>query len=308
MKSLVTGGAGFIGSHLVDKLLEQGNEVLVIDNLSTGKKEHLNPKAIFFEQDLRDFNKIKSIFEGVDFVFHLAALPRVATSIEKPLLTNEINITGTLNVLQAANEAKVKKVIYASSTSVYGNQKTLPIREDAFPSPLSPYGLQKYVGELYCKIYSDIYKLATVCLRYFNVFGPRQNAEDEYAGVTAKFLKLKKQGKPLTIVGDGEQKRDFTSVFDVVRATVLAAEKEVPGGEAINIASGKNYSINQLADIIGGEKEYIPERPGEIRNSLADISKAKELLGWQPEYDLEKGLKEMMKETDDKKEETRKSQ
>lgn len=295
VKVIVTGGAGFIGSHLVNKLIERGDEVLVIDNLSTGKKQNLSEKARFFELDIRDFAKIKPVFEQVEIVFHLAALPRVTTSIAKPQESNEINITGTLNVLEAARQAGVGRFVYSSSTSVYGNQETLPIREDIMAQPMSPYGVQKLVGELYCQVYSRLYGLPTVCLRYFNVFGPRQDAESEYSGVIAKFLKLKQEGKPLTVVGDGEQRRDFTSVFDVVRATILASQSAKVGrGESINIASGKNYSINQLADIIGGEKKYIPERPGEIRNSLADISKAKKLLAWQPEYDLAKGLQEML--------------
>lgn len=290
--SLVTGGAGFIGSHLVDRLLKEDQEVIVIDNLSTGKKENLSPKANLFNRDIRDLKEIRPLFEKVDFVFHLAALPRVAISIERPIETNDINIKGTLNVLVAAKTAKVKKLVYASSTSVYGNQK-IPLKETMAPQPLSPYGIQKYVGELYSQVFSQIFGLNTVSLRYFNVFGPRQDQNSPYSGVVAKFLKQKRRNEPLTIIGSGEQKRDFTYVFDVIEATILAAKKNVPSASVINIASGKNYSVNQLAEIIGGKIVRLQKRPGEIKNSLADISKAKKLLGWSPKYNLEKGLKEM---------------
>ncbi|MFQ6082607.1 MAG: SDR family oxidoreductase [Candidatus Aminicenantia bacterium] len=293
---LVTGGAGFIGSHLVDALIEKGDLVLVIDNLSTGKKEYINPKAKFFEVDLGDFKKIRPVFEGVDFVFHLAAVPRLVPSIQDPISAHQNNLTSTLNVLVASKEAKVKKLIYASSTSVYGNQKNLPLREETRPNPLNPYALQKYAGELYCKIFAELYGFSTVSLRYFNVFGPRQSSEGDYACVIGIFLRQKKEGKPLTIVGDGNQRRDFSYVKDVVRATILAAEKNVGGGEVINVAAGNNYSVNELAEIIGGPKINIPLRPGEIRESLADISKAKKLLGWEPKYNLETGLKEIMKD------------
>ncbi len=294
-KILVTGGAGFIGSHLVDALLQKGHKVLVIDNISTGKRENLNEKAEFHELDLADLEKIKPLFKGVDFVFHLAAVPKIMVSIENPVSAHQNNLTNTLNILIAAKEARAKKVIYASSTSVYGDQATLPVREDVKPNPLNPYGVQKYTGELYCKVFSEIFNLPTVCLRYFNVFGPRQSFEGDYACVAGIFLRQKANKKPLTIVGDGTARRDFTYVKDVVRATILAAESNVGGGEVINIASGNNYSVNELAGIIGGATVNTPPRPGEIKESLGDIQKAKELLGWEPEYDMEKGLKEMMK-------------
>jgi UDP-glucose 4-epimerase len=294
-KCLVTGGAGFIGSHLVDALIARGEEVLVIDNLSTGKKEYLNPEAKFFEVDLRDFNKIRPLFEDVDFVFHQAALPRVPFSIANPRETNEINIGGTINALLAAKEAKVKKFIYASSSSVYGNQKKLPLGEDLPCLPLSPYGLQKYVGELYCRVFSEIYGLATVCLRYFNVYGPRQPESGAYTPVIGIFLTQKRQGKPLTITEDGEQTRDFTHVFDVVEANLLAQKSDKVGrGEVINIGAGKNYTINKIARLIGGKVTYIPPRPGDVRHTLADISRAKQLLGWQPKIKLEEGIKKLL--------------
>jgi len=294
-KALVTGGAGFIGSHLVDALIDKGYEVSIIDNLSSGKREYINPKANFFELDIRDFDKIRPIFEGMDFVFHLAAIPRIPLSIEKPLETNDTNITGTLNVLVASKEAGVKRVIYTSSSSVYGEQSELPMKEDMFPRPLNPYALQKYVGELYCRIFSEIYKLPTVSLRYFNVYGPRQPREGTYAPVIGIFLRQKAQGLPLTVTGDGEQTRDFTEVSDVVRANILAMESEKVGnGEVINIGAGENHSINEIAKMVGGGIKYIPLPPGEMRDTLADISKAKELLGWEPRVKLEEGIKKLM--------------
>jgi len=294
-KIIVTGGAGFIGSHLVDALIKKGHDVLVLDNLSTGKKENINPQAEFFEVDLRDFNKIRPLFDDVDFVFHEAALPRIPLSIEKPKETNDINIGGTINVLVAAKEAGVKKFIYASSSSALGGNAKLPMRENDVCQPLNPYALQKYVGELYCKIFSDIYKLPTVSLRYFNVYGPRQPREGSYVPVIGIFLTQKKQGKPLTITGDGEQTRDFTEISDVVRANILAMESNKVGrGEVINIGAGKNYSINEIAKMIGGEITSIPLPPGEMRDTLADISRAKELLGWEPRVSLEEGIKKLL--------------
>jgi UDP-glucose 4-epimerase len=294
-KCLVTGGAGFIGSHLADALVERGDEVIIIDNLSGGVKENLNPKAEFHQLDLRDLEKIKPFFEGVDFVFHLAARPRIPLSIQDPIASHEDNLNATLNVLVAARDAKVKKVIYSSSSSVYGNQEVLPVTENLPAQPLNPYGLQKYVGELYGKIFSDLFGLPTVSLRYFNVFGHRAPQEGAYATVVGIFLRQRKEGKPLTIVGDGEQSRDFTYVKDVVNSNISAAQSNVRKGEAINIGAGTPYTINKLAEIIGGEKEYIPPRPGEIKHSFADASLAKKLLGWQPEYNLETGLQDMLK-------------
>lgn len=293
-KALVTGGAGFIGSNLVDALIEKGHRVIVIDNFSTGKEQNLNPKAEFHKLDLNNIEDIKPLFKGVDFVFHLAAVPRIMISIQNPVSSHENNLSNTVKVLTAAKEAKVKKVVYASSTSIYGNQSVSPITEDMKASPLNPYGVQKYGGELYCRAFSEVYDLPTVCLRYFNVFGPKQSFEGDYACVAGIFLRQKKAGKPLTITGDGEQRRDFTYVKDVVRATILAAESKVNNGDAINIASGDNYSVNELADMIGGERKYVPARPGEIKESLGNISKAKELLSWKPEYNLESGLKDML--------------
>jgi len=296
-KIIVTGGAGFIGSHLVDKLIEDGNEVLVIDNLSTGKKDNVNEKAKFFEFDLSDYEKIKPIFNGVDSVFHVAAIPRIPLSIEKPLESNDANINGTLNVLVASKEAKVKRVVYSASSSAYGLQKELPLREEMRPGPLNPYALQKYVGELYCKIFPQIYKLPTVSLRYFNVYGSRQPKEGTYAPVIGIFLRQKKASLPLTVTGDGEQTRDFTHVSDVVKANILAmGSNKVGQGEVINIGAGKNHTINEIAKMVGGDIKYIPLPPGEMRDTLADISLARELLGWEPEVKLEQGINKLLKQ------------
>ncbi len=293
-KAVVTGGAGFIGSNLVDELVGKGFEVHVIDNLSGGKKENVNPKAIFHQTDIRDLVAIKPLFIGADYVFHFAALPRVQFSIEHPDETHGVNITGTLNVLIAAKDAGVKRVVYSASSSAYGDQPVMPLKEDMPAHPKSPYGLHKYVGELYCKLWSEVYGLETVCLRYFNVYGPRQNPDGAYALVIGKFLKQHAEGKAMTITGDGEQTRDFTSVHDVVRANLLASEsKNVGKGETVNIGAGRNFSINKIAKLIGGKVEYLPARL-EPKDTLADNSLAKKLLGWTPEVSLEDGIKELL--------------
>jgi nucleoside-diphosphate-sugar epimerase len=292
-KAIVTGGAGFIGSNLVDALIEKGYEVHVIDNLAGGNKKNVNPKAIFHEKDIRKIEDIKPIFKGVDYVFHCAALPRVQYSIEQPIETHSANVDGTLNVLVAAKEGGVKKVIYSASSSAYGDQPTMPLKEGMKENPKSPYGLHKFIGELYARVWSEVYNLPTVSLRYFNVYGPRQSSEGAYALVIAKFLKQKSEGKTLTITGDGEQTRDFTHVRDVVRANILAAESSKVGkGEFMNIGAGKNYSVNKIAEIIGGPVEHIPARL-EPKNTLADNSLAKQLIGWEPKEDLAKAIEEL---------------
>lgn len=296
VRCLVTGGAGFIGSNLVDELIRLGCEVIVIDNLSTGKRENLNPQVKFFELDIRDLNKIKPLFNGIDFVFHLAAFPRVQPSIEDPVTANDINLNGTLNVLIAARDAKVKKVIYSASCSAYGMQSQMPLKENMPAHPLSPYGLQKYIGEQYCRLFSDIYGLPTVSLRYFNIYGPRQALEGAYALVMGIFVQQRLAGKPMTIVGDGEQRRDFTYVGDAVRANLLAAKSQKVGkGEVINIGRGKNYSVNELARLIGGSTINIPPRI-EPREALADNTLARELLGWEPRVNLPEWLEGYKKE------------
>lgn len=292
-KAVVTGGAGFIGSHLGDLLVEKGYEVHVIDDMSAGKKERLNKAVILHVKDIRNLEEIKPIFTDADYVFHLAALPRVQFSIEHPVETNDVNVGGTLNVFLAAKEAGVKKVVYSASSSAYGDQLVMPLKEDMKAAPKSPYGLQKYIGELYAKVFNEVYGLPTVCLRYFNVYGPRFDAEGAYALVIGKFLKQKKEGVAMTITGTGEQTRDFTHVRDVVRANLLAAESDVSGGEVINIGAGKNQSINTIAELIGGATEHIPARL-EPKDTLADNSKAKKLLGWVPEVSIEQGIKELL--------------
>jgi UDP-glucose 4-epimerase len=293
IKAIVTGGAGFIGSNLVDALVEKGYEVHVIDNLSAGTKEYVNPKAELHIVDITDLEAIKPLFVGIDYVFHLAAMPRVQYSIEHPLETDTVNVRGTLNVLVAATEAKVKKLVYSASSSAYGDQPILPLKEDMMPMPKSPYAVQKYIGEVYCSTWSGVYGIPTVCLRYFNVYGPRHSYEGAYALVIAKFMHLRKEGKPLTITGDGSQTRDFTHVRDVARANILAAESSIVGmGEVLNIGAGKNYSVNDISHLIGGEIQYIDARL-EPKNTLADHSKAEKLIRWTPQITLEEGIAEL---------------
>lgn len=294
-KAVVTGGAGFIGSHMVDALLKKGYEVHIIDNLSGGKKENINPKAVFHLADIRNVEEIKPIIADADYVFHMAALPRVQYSIDHPAETNEANVTGTVNVLIAAKEGGVKKVVYSASSSAYGDQPVMPLVETMPANPKSPYGLHKYISELYCRVWSMVYELPTASLRYFNVYGPRLDAEGSYPLVIGKFLKQRKDGKPLTITGDGKQTRDFTHVYDVVEANILAAESEKTGkGEVFNIGAGNNASINRVAELIGGPVEYIPARL-EPHDTLADNSKAREVLGWVPKIMLEEGIADLKK-------------
>jgi UDP-glucose 4-epimerase len=290
-KYLVTGGAGFIGSNLVDKLIEKGHEVAVIDNLSTGKKENINSSAKFYQFDICDSGELYKYFEGVDFVFHLAAIPSVPISIKEPVSTSKINILGTINVLKAASDAKVKRVIFASSSAVYGEQKDFPIKESATLNFKSPYALHKLVGEQYARLFTDIYKLPVICLRYFNVYGPRIDVDSDYSLVLGKFLKLHAQNMPLTVFGDGNQTRSFCYIDDVVEANIKASESDkLVGGEIINIGHEKSFSINGLAELIGGKIQYLPERLGDILHTQADISLAKELLGWEPKFNLKDGV------------------
>jgi UDP-glucose 4-epimerase len=292
-KMVVVGGAGFIGSNVTEALVARGDEVHVIDNLVGGKREHVDSGAVLHEVDICDFEDIKPILEGADTVFHLAALPRVQFSIEHPLETNEVNVGGMLKVLTAAKDGGVRRVVYSASSSVYGDQEIMPLKETMPANPLSPYGLQKYIGEEYCALFSVVYGLETVSLRYFNVYGKNQDPDGAYALVIGKFLQQKSEGKPLTITGDGEQSRDFTAVRDVVRANILASESPHVGrGEAINIGAGRNCTINRLAEIIGGPVEFVEARL-EPKHTRADIVKAKELLGWEPEVLLEDGIAEL---------------
>ena len=291
-KIIVTGGAGFIGSHLVDKLIEEDHEVIVIDNLSAGKKENINSKAVFYKKDICDFEEIKPLFNEVDYVFHLAAIPRIPFSIKNPIKTSKVNILGTINVFKAASENKIKRVVFASSSSVYGNQEKSPFKEDMIPSPISPYSLQKFVGEKFAELFTNLYDLPVICLRYFNVYGPRIDFNSDYALVIGKFLRQKEEKKPLTIYGNGEQTRGFCYVEDVVGANVKAMESnKLKGGEVINISSGKTQSINYLAKLIGGSVNYLPARKGDVLHTKADISLSCDILNWKPEISFQEGLK-----------------
>ncbi|MFA6999683.1 MAG: NAD-dependent epimerase/dehydratase family protein [Candidatus Paceibacterota bacterium] len=293
VKVIVTGGAGFIGSHIVDMLVLEGYEVHIVDDMSAGKEENINPGAIFHKVDIRDKEGLIPIFKDAKYVFHEAAVPQVEYSIQNPVETNDINVNGLLNVLEVSRVNKVKRVIFASSCAIYGNQEKLPITEDMHPSPLSPYALHKYIGEGYMKLYSEIYGVETVCLRYFNVYGPRQSVDGSYPLVIAKFLDLKKNGKSLMIVGTGENTRDYVNVRDIVRANIFAMESgNVGKGEIINIGTGYQASVNKIAEIIGGEVEHSLPRL-EPKSLQADIKKAKELLNWEPSITLEEGIKEL---------------
>lgn len=291
-KVLVTGGAGFIGSHLVDKLIQKGYQVTVIDNLSAGKKEYLNPKAKFYKLNICNYKKIKPLFKNIDFVFHLAAIPRVPFSVKDPVTTSQTNILGTVNVFKASCDHNVKRVISASSSSVYGDQKKLPLKESMPPKPISPYALQKLVGEQFAKLFGELYKTQIICLRYFNVYGPRIDPSSEYSLVLGKFLKQKRDKTPLTIFGNGKQTRAFCFIDDVVDANIRAAEsKKIKGHEIINVGSKKSYSINYLAELIGGEKKYLPIRKGDLLHTKADITRAKRLLNWAPKMSFKQGVK-----------------
>src|SRR3989344_302259 len=294
-KIIVTGGAGFIGSNFTDALIENGYEVHVVDNLANGKRENVHPKAVFHEVDIGYLEDLKRVFLGASMVVHLAALPRVQYSIEHTVETNNTNVVGTLNVLIAAKECGVKRVVYAASSSAYGDQETMPLTEDLPAQPKSPYGLQKYIGELYAKMWHEIYGLETVSLRFFNVYGPRQNSEGAYALVIGKFLKQKSEGGPLTITGDGDQTRDFTHVRDIIKGILLAMKSEKVGnGETINLGAGRNVSVNDIAKLIGGTVEHVNPRL-EPKHTLADNKLAKELLGWVPSIQVEEGIAEFLK-------------
>ncbi len=302
MKVVVTGGAGFIGSHLVDALIERGDEVHVIDNYVSGRyEERINQKATYHELDIRRTEDLVPIMQGAEIVFHVAAMPRVPYSIEHPVETTDNNITGTASVFTAAARAKVRRVVYSSSGSAYGMQETMPLSETMAANPVNPYGLQKYVGELFAKVWVDTYGIETVSLRYFNVYGPRLDPSGPYALAVGAFLLAKKEGRPLTILGDGTITRDYTHVSDVVRANLLAAESSKVGkGEAINIGAGRSVTIQFLAELINGGREGIQYGPPRIEahDSKADNQKAKELLGWEPKVALEEGIAELKKQFD----------
>lgn len=297
-KYLVTGGAGFIGTNLIKQLLAKGDEVVVIDNYNGGKlPDRIQPGVNYVEGDIRNMEDLNKVMVGVDGVFHMAAIARMSYSVENPQETNDVNIVGTLNVLVAARDNGVKRLVYSASSSAYGNQEVVPFVETMKPAPMSPYGLQKYVGEEYCRLFYELYGLHTTSLRYFNVYGPNMDPNGAYALVIGKFLQQKQQGKPLTICGDGEYFRDYTNVYDIARANILAMESEKVGhGEVINIGNGKPFSVNELAKLIGGESVFVEPRAGDPRRTQADNTKARELLGWQPSIDLAVGIADLKKE------------
>lgn len=290
---VVTGGAGFIGSHVVDLLINEGFEVHIVDNLLSGKLERINPKAVFHKTDIRDEVALKPIFSGAQTVFHLAAQPRMQYSIQEPKLTNDINITGTLNVLLAARDAGVKRVVYSASSSAYGTKHPLPLHESLEALPVIPYAIQKRVGEQYCQMFSYFYGLETVSLRYFNVYGPRQTTAKDgpYATVIGIFLEQRERGEQMTVVPDGKQRRDFTHVLDVARANFSAMmSSRVGKGEIINVGTGTNYSVLDVAEMIGGLWKFTDPRKGEASATLADISRARDLLGWEPKISFADGI------------------
>jgi len=299
---LVTGGAGFIGTHLVERLLREGRGVRVIDNLSTGRKDNIEPflpSIEFVEGDVRDLSVVNGAMRNVGCVFHQAALPSVPRSVKDPVSTNEVNVDGTLNLLVAARNAGVERLVYASSSSVYGESPVLPKKESMAAQPLSPYAVSKYAGELYCQVFHRVYGLETVCLRYFNVFGPRQDPGSQYSGVVAKFITCLLDAEPPTIFGDGEQSRDFTDIENVVEANLLAARIDGVSGEVFNIACGQRLAVRELArllgEVVGAPAGLTPrfagERAGDVRHSLADISSAAMRLGYEPKVSTKEGLK-----------------
>jgi len=291
---LVTGGAGFIGSNLVDELLARGLKVRVIDIFATGSRRNLNPHADLIEADIRDGEAIRPAFEGIDCVFHVAALPRIPLSIAEPVKTHMTNVVGTLNVLIAARDAKVRRVIYSGSSSVYGDQTQMPLVETMTPNPLNPYALQKHVGEQYTRMFHRLFAMETLTLRYFNVYGPRMASEGAYVTVISAFLAARRRGEPLEIHGDGEQTRDFTHVSDIVAANILAMDARVADGRAINVGAGRNVSINRVADLIGGPRIRGGGRQGDMRNTLADTTEASRVLGWRPQVSIEEGIQQLV--------------
>ena len=302
-KVIVTGGAGFIGSHLAEELARQGYYTIIVDDLSAGKMENIeellkNNNVEFIKGSVTDQPLLQKVFKDAQYVFHQAALPGVPRSIDSPQSSHEVNLTGTLDVLLAARDNHVYKVIYASSSSVYGDTPTLPKREDMAPTPLSPYAVTKLAGEYYCRVFHQVYGLASVCLRYFNVYGPKQDPNSQYAAVIPFFIRRTHEGEPPIIFGDGEQTRDFTFVKDVVEANILAAQSDAYG--VFNISRGERITVNQLAnlviELVGNKVKAIYQEPraGDIKHSLADISKAK-AFGYEPRYDLEAGLAETIR-------------
>ena len=310
MKYLVTGGAGFIGSNIVRELLRQGHKARVLDNFSTGKRDNIsefyNVKGFeLIEGDLRNYQTVRSAVKGVDYVLHQGALPSVPRSINDPITTHQVNVLGTLHVLEAAREYRVIRVVYASSSSVYGNSDILPKVEDMPVQPLSPYAVSKYTAERYCQIYYQIYGLETICLRYFNVFGPKQDPTSQYSAVIPKFITLMKEGKQPVIFGDGTQSRDFTDVINNVHANILACEAKGVAGEVFNIACGERYTLLTLVDTINRvlhtnvSPVFQERRSGDVLHSMASINKAFRFLEFTPLCRFEEGLRNTIDHFDD---------
>lgn len=291
---LVTGGAGFIGSHLVERLCASGHKVRVLDNLSQGRKEWVHPSAELIEGDITDLSLCRRACEGVAGLFHLAAMSKVAPSIDKFEFCTEQNIIGTQNLLIAARDAPIRKLVYSGSSTYYGNSAP-PQTENSLPNCLNPYAVSKYVGEQFCEIFARLYHLPTVTLRYFNVYGPRQPAVGAYALVLGIFLEQRRCGEPLTIHGDGSQRRDFIHVSDVVEANLAAYASDVVG-TAMNVGSGTNISIQEMADLISPKQVHLPRRAGDAEVTLAEISRIKKLLGWEPKIPFAEGLKLLLED------------
>ncbi|MGH9355554.1 MAG: SDR family oxidoreductase [Terriglobia bacterium] len=297
---LITGGSGFIGSHMVDELLRRGEKVRVLDNLSTGRKEnlaHVKDRIEFLELDIRELESIRAAFAGADYVIHLAALASVPRSVADPITSNSVNITGTLNVLVAARDANVKRLVFSASSSAYGDNPEFPRQETQMPRPLSPYALGKLAGEYYCQLFTQLYGLETVLLRYFNIFGPRQNHHSPYTGVLSIFITQLLRGETPTIFGDGEQSRDFTYVANAVKATLLACTAPGAAGRIINVGVGEQFTLNCTVAMLNKvmalnvDPKFGPPRAGDVHDSLADITVARQVLGYKPDFLYEEGLR-----------------
>lgn len=300
---LITGGAGFIGTNLTIELLKQGHTIKVYDNFAAGDFEKFPKRkqegVEYIEGDIRDFDSLLRAFDGVDGVFHMAALPRVTYSVEYPQITHDVNVNGTLNVLLAARDSGVKRVVFSSSSSTYGDlpREVYPVSEDTKKEPIAPYALHKYIGEHYCRVFASLYDIETVSLVYFNVYGPYADPHGAYALVISKFLEQVSNGDAMTVCGDGEYYRDYTHVRDIARANILAmTAKDIGAGETINIGNNNPKSVLDIVEYIGGEHTFIDARIGDVRYTQADITRAKELLGWEPTIELEEGIATLKKE------------
>lgn len=303
-RSIVTGGAGFIGSHLTERLLREGHEVLVLDDFSVGRRKNLahiksHPRLTIRKIDIAKSKNVKKYFKGIDVVFHLAALADIVPSIVHPLPYHRANVDGTIKVLEAARAARVKRFLYAASSSCYGIPDIYPTPETAPMRPMYPYALTKYLGEQYALHWHKIYKLPVVSLRFFNVYGPRVRTQGTYGAVFGVFLAQKLRGKPFTVVGDGKQTRDFTFVTDAAEALVAASKCKNIEGEIFNVGSGNTYSVNRLVELLGGDVIHIPKRPGEPDSTFADITKITTRIKWKPRVSFEKGVKEMLNHLED---------